>query len=110
MTIDVSVPKPKVNGEQLKNFAQKHVQLLVERVENGQWKSVDGKLLEIVQNPDEVPSPSEETKFVEVEGVVLEGGDKVKATKMVAFGNDVDAFAYNEMTKTLHANAREMIL
>ena len=104
--VDVSAPKPKVNGDHLKSFVQKHVTLLVERTALNEYKACDGTKVSVeFERGLNVP----DANFVEVEGLVV-AEDRVKATKAVSFGDNVDMFAYNEMAKMMHEKAREMIL
>jgi replication factor A3 len=108
--IDVSAPKPKVNGEQMSSFTGKTVQLVLEKTsEEGQrlkGKAADG--MEVTVDASGAPSVPG-SRFVEVEGVVT-GPAEIKATNVASFGESVDLFAYNEMCKMLHAKGREMIL
>jgi len=109
--IDVSAPKPKVNGEQMSSFTGKTVQLVLEKTsEEGQQlkgKAADG--MEVTVDASGVAGGLPGSRFVEVEGVVT-GPAEIKATNAAGFGESVDLFAYNEMCKMLHAKGREMIL
>ena len=110
--IDVSAPKPKVNGEQMSSFTGKTVQLVLEKTsEEGQQqlkgKAADG--MEVTVDASGVAGGLPGSRFVEVEGVVT-GPAEIKATNVASFGESVDLFAYNEMCKMLHAKGREMIL
>jgi replication factor A3 len=109
--IDVSAPKPKVNGEQMSSFTGKTVQLVLEKTsEEGQrlkGKAADG--MEVTVDASGAAGGVPGSRFVEVEGVVT-GPAEIKATNVASFGESVDLFAYNEMCKMLHAKGREMIL
>ena len=109
--IDVSAPKPKVNGEQMSSFTGKTVQLVLEKTsEEGQQlkgKAADG--MEVTVDASGVAGGLPGSRYVEVEGVVT-GRGEIKATNVASFGENVDLFAYNEMCKMLHSKGREMIL
>ena len=111
--IDISAPKPKVNGEQMGLFSGKTVQLVLETTSNSEGGSVlKGKAadgMEVTAHLDQSLGAAPRSRFIEVEGVVT-GPQEIKATNVASFGESVDLFAYNEMCKMLHAKGREMIL
>ena len=111
--IDVSAPKPKVNGEQMSSFTGKTVQLVLEKTsEEGQQQQLKGKAadgMEVTVDASGAAGGLPGSRFVEVEGVVT-GPAEIKATNVANFGESGDLFAYNEMCKMLHAKGREMIL
>jgi replication factor A3 len=111
--IDISAPKPKVNGEQMGLFSGKTVQLVLETTSNSEGGSVlKGKAadgMEVTARLDQSLGAAPRSRFIEVEGVVT-GPQEIKATNVASFGESVDLFAYNEMCKMLHAKGREMIL
>ena len=111
--IDISAPKPKVNGEQMGLFSGKTVQLVLETTSNSEGGSVlKGKAadgMEVTVQLDQSLGAAPRSRFIEVEGVVT-GPQEIKATNVASFGESVDLFAYNEMCKMLHAKGREMIL
>ena len=112
--IDISAPKPKVNGEQMGLFSGKTVQLVLETTSNSEGGSVlKGKAADgmevTVQLDQSLGAAPQWSRFIEVEGVVT-GPAEIKATNVASFGESVDLFAYNEMCKMLHAKGREMIL
>jgi replication factor A3 len=111
--IDISAPKPKVNGEQMGLFSGKTVQLVLETTSNSEGGSVlKGKAadgMEVTAQLDQSLGAAPRSRFIEVEGVVT-GPQEIKATNVASFGESVDLFAYNEMCKMLHAKGREMIL
>ena len=110
--IDISAPKPKVNGEQMGLFSGKTVQLVLETTSNSEGGSVlKGKAADGMEVTAVGPvfGRGAASRFIEVEGVVT-GPQEIKATNVASFGESVDLFAYNEMCKMLHAKGREMIL
>ena len=110
--IDISAPKPKVNGEQMGLFSGKTVQLVLETTSNEGGSVLKGKAadgMEVTVQLDQSLGAAPQSRFIEVEGVVT-GPAEIKATNVASFGESVDLFAYNEMCKMLHAKGREMIL
>ncbi|CAL6380849.1 unnamed protein product [Bathycoccus prasinos] len=110
--IDISAPKPKVNGEQMGLFSGKTVQLVLETTSNEGGSVLKGKAadgMEVTVQLDQSLGAAPRSRFIEVEGVVT-GPQEIKATNVASFGESVDLFAYNEMCKMLHAKGREMIL
>ena len=110
--IDISAPKPKVNGEQMGLFSGKTVQLVLETTSSEGGSVLKGKAadgMEVIVQLDQYLGARPQSRFIEVEGVVT-GPQEIKATNVASFGESVDLFAYNEMCKMLHAEGREMIL
>lgn len=110
--IDISAPKPKVNGEQMGLFSGKTVQLVLETTSSEGGSVLKGKAadgMEVTVQLDQSLGAAPQSRFIEVEGVVT-GPQEIKATNVASFGESVDLFAYNEMCKMLHAKGREMIL
>ena len=107
--VDVSAPKPKVNGELMETFSGKSVQLVLEKTSEHPLKGKASDGMEVSVDASSVAGGVPTSRFIEVEGVVT-GRGEIKATNVASFGESVDLFAYNEMCKMLHAKGREMIL
>ena len=107
--VDVSAPKPKVNGELMETFSGKSVQLVLEKTSEHPLKGKASDGMEVSVDASSVAGGVPTSRFIEVEGVVT-GRGEIKATNVASFGENVDLFAYNEMCKMLHSKGREMIL